>query len=203
MNASALVPTKVSKEAEVAGDRINLNFIGRNGGKHLLPNMDINMSITELKTVIWMNLHEQLADDKPMKEKEFLDQHRLRIRGGRILEDETLTLSDHDLRNNMTIMMVLGLGGGMPGRRRITYEASDMATKDGDAPEVVTLLTSFGNEWTLDTFEQFFSDPSVSVTTLENIRDAVKGKSGTTDDKAMRVLGFVPAYSTLAVWRGG
>eukprot|EP00973_Karenia_brevis_P070438 9791797-Karenia_brevis.AAC.1 len=104
--------SKEEAEEEAEEETFMLNFIGRNSGKHVLVGMTEQSSIKDVKHIIWANLHAHLPGDKPILEKEFLEEHRLRIRGNNILEDEDKSLREYGVKSGATLTMVLGLGGG-------------------------------------------------------------------------------------------
>ena len=86
-------------------------FEGRNNGQHYMP-VTSSMTVAQLKYKIWANLHESLEGDKPILEKQFMDEHHLRIRGGGMMDNLEKTLKEYNITAGMVIKQQVGLPSG-------------------------------------------------------------------------------------------
>ena len=110
----------IQDDGTAAVESIKITFIGRNSGQYEIR-VKASDTIDHVKERLWMFLHSDLSIDRATFERDFLGKHHLMVRGGKVLDDISRTLSDYNITTGAVIQMSgLGPKGGMPGQKRVT-----------------------------------------------------------------------------------
>jgi hypothetical protein len=175
-----------------------IHHIGARSGKTYKFEVHPDDPIGKLKAMIFMELHGLECESS---EKVFTETHHLMlVPSNRILINESHSFHDYGIHKAsppFEVTFCIGLVGGAGGRRKLDLESADMTPKATDHEEVKTMLTLFTNPWSQETWEEMLTHETVTIQVLGLMKDVVKGRSGTMDDKALRVLSFIPRYVSM------
>ena len=116
--------------------------------------------------------------------------------GGKALNDHAKTLLDYSIKKEDDIYLTLRtLGGG--GKRKRPLEDSDSQPRDADFPIVAQMLVLFATPWNKAKWMEVMADPILTPEKVQEMKQTVKARGGTAEDKALRLLAMMPNFTML------